>query len=72
MDVVMDARLEQLEERVTVLEELVVEKENKIRLLEAEIKRLLRWIAVLVEQVHKAGEVPITLEEIEHYDPEES
>lgn len=61
-------RIEALEERVRVLEDLVIEKEEKIKHLLAEIKLLERWIAVLLELLNKNGIEPITLDEIRTLD----
>jgi len=61
---VNDERIEQLEARVTQLENLVIEKENKITALLGDIKMLERWIAVLLEQLSKHGIEPVTLDEI--------
>jgi hypothetical protein len=77
-DQVTNQRLEQLEERVGRLEEIIVEKDQKleksyakIELLEKECSLLLRWIAALSEQVTLAGKVPISLDEIQGRDKKE-
>ena len=64
---VHEERLEHLEERVLVLETLLIEKEGiierqneKIRSLESEMDLLLRWIAALSEQLTQAGIQPIS------------
>jgi len=76
---VTDQRLEQLEERVGRLELIIIEKNEKlskayakIELLEKECSLLLRWIAALSEQVTLAGVIPITIDEIQGRDEEET
>lgn len=64
MDVVTEARLQQLEERVDRLEEELAAKNEKITALEREIRRLLAWIAALIEQISSLGQEPVTLDEI--------
>ena len=72
-------KIEDLESRVSRLETLLLEKDEKILRLEvqmekerldsnAAIQRHMRWINVLVEQIAKMGGIPVTLEEIEHLD----
>lgn len=61
-------KVDDLEARVTRLEALVLEKEQQVERLDKERALLLRWIAVLSEQVTKAGQVPVTIEELRHLD----
>jgi TolA-binding protein len=75
-DQVTDERIEQLEERVHRLEQIIVEnnkeKERLLRRiadLDSEIDYLLRWVAALMEQLKKAGVIPLRYEEIRHRNP---
>ena len=65
---IQDGVIEDLQARVLRLEEIVIEKEDRIIMLETEIKNLDRWIAVLLEQMSQAGVIPVTLAEILHKD----
>lgn len=65
---IVSVEQEHLKARVTRLEEMLIEKEEKIVLLEEERSLLLRWIAALSEQITQNGVVPISLEEIKHLD----
>lgn len=72
-DQIHEERLAQLEERVSILEQLVIEKDvviaqqnEKIRELEKEIDLLLRWIASLSEQLTQEGIRPVGRGEAEN------
>ena len=71
-DQIHDERVSALEDRVLVLETLVIEKEGiierqnaKIRALEVEIDLLLRWIAALSEQLTQNGIMPVSRDRAE-------
>lgn len=61
---IQDNVIEDLQARVERLEAILIDREDKIERLESEIKLLDRWIAVLLEQMSKAGVPYVTLEEI--------
>ena len=62
---VNEDRLEQLEERVRLLEELVIAKETENTELLTRIEMLERWIAALMEQLAQHGIEPINMTQIE-------
>lgn len=61
---VNEDRLEQLEERVRLLEELVIAKETENTELLTRIELLERWIAALMEQLAQHGIEPVTMDQI--------
>lgn len=62
---VNEDRLEQLEERVALLEQLVIDKEEENTKLLTRIEILERWIAALMEQLAQHGIEPINMTQIE-------
>lgn len=62
---VNEDRLEQLEERVRLLEELVIAKETENTELLTRIEMLERWIAALMEQLAQHGIEPVSMTQIE-------
>lgn len=61
---VNEDRLEQLEERVALLEQLVIDKEEENTKLLTRIELLERWIAALMEQLAQHGIEPVTMDQI--------
>jgi len=61
-------KVDDLMERVQRLEDALADAEARIETLTADNNRLMRWSAVLAEQVAQRGGVPYTLEEIEGLD----
>lgn len=61
-------KVDDLLERVIRLETQLGEAEARIEGLTRENNRLMRWSAILAEQVAQRGGIPYTLEEVERLD----